>query len=337
MAGLPLLVSFPDEKSSISLLAHELEWSRTDAKLAARLYQRGLPPLVGTSCLPFLFGVSLRLMAAMEHRPIPTHYRIFAIPKRGGGVRTIEAPRRFLKTVQSWIYQHILFSQKLRSEVKGFVAGRGIFDHAKAHRKGRNLLVVDIRNFFPSIGVATVVGVYEQIGFPSPVANQLARLCCLEGRLPQGAPTSPMLANISFRPVDENLTTLAKKWDCKYTRYADDLAFSGVRRFSSRDIASVGKILRYHGFAINESKSRRIGAGGRQLVTGLVVNRKAHPVRWKRRLWRATFHRASKHPAEFSERISYLRGVAAFVNQYDAELAKEYGKIVDVVGAHRDS
>ena len=333
MAQLPLLVSFSDEAATIDLLAEELKWERSQVTLARKLLKRGLPPLVSTNCLPFLFGVSPRLIAAMGHRPRPTYYRTFKILKRSGGERQIEAPRRFLKTIQRWLHDHVLSKQRVAREAKGFVRRRSIFDHGNSHRRGKNLLVVDIKDFFPSVKLEHVKEIYEEIGFPPEIAMQLSRLCCLDGRLPQGAPTSPTLANLVFRSLDARLTELAARWNCKYTRYADDLAFSGERRFSSRDFKPIARILKMRGFALNEAKSRIIGAGGRQVVAGLVVNEMSHPLRAKRRRWRAMFHRAAKHPREYSDRSAYLTGVASFVNQYDPALAEEYRKVAEKVAA----
>ena len=178
---------------------------------------------------------------------------------------------------------------------------------------------------------SAILKLFESFGFPSEVSKQLGALCSLNGRLPQGAPTSPAISNLAFRPVDLELVKLARGWKCVYTRYADDLAFSGSRHFTKEDIRKVQRLIASHGFSLNRSKSRIIGSGGRQVVAGVVVNTCAQPPRVKRRVWRALFHRASKHPHEFCERQAYLQGVAALVNQYDGKLAAEYREIVQKV------
>jgi hypothetical protein len=134
-----------------------------------------------------------------------------------------------------------------------------------------------------------------------------------------------------FLPADEELARLANGWACEYTRYADDLAFSGSRHFTNGDMLEVGGVLERHGFIANTSKSRIVGAGARQIVTGLVVNVRPQPPRWKRHLWRAMFHRASKHPNEFSDRKEFLTGIAAFVNQFNPKLAEEYRGVAEEV------
>lgn len=148
MRGLPLLVSLPDSYVAIDTFSKELSWSAEDRKRAQRLFDRGLPPLATSQTLPFLFGISPKLVSAMGKFP-DRYYRIFEIPKKSGGIRKIEAPRRFLKIVQRWILDHILSTRKLPSFVVGFVKGKSIFDNAKPHTEGKNLMVVDIENFFP--------------------------------------------------------------------------------------------------------------------------------------------------------------------------------------------
>jgi len=330
MSGLPLLVSFPDEPGSVVLISKELRWSQEQLGLAHALYERRLPPLTDNNALPYMFGVSSKLISAMGVFP-HRYYRIFEVRKRGGGSRRIEAPRRFLKVIQWWINDHILSRQQMPAYVVGFVKGKSIFDNGEQHAPGKNLMVVDIEDFFPSVPMAKVIQLFQSLNFPEPVSHQLARLCCLEERLPQGAPTSPAIANLVFLPADEELARLANGWACEYTRYADDLAFSGSRHFTNGDMLEVGGVLKRHGFIANTSKSRIVGAGARQIVTGLVVNVRPQPPRWKRHLWRAMFHRAWKHPYEFSDRVERLAGIAAFVNQFNPKLAEEYRGVAEEV------
>ncbi len=330
MTNLSLLVSLPTDGQPLELLAQQLEWDKPRIEMASALFERGLPPLVDTHTLPYLFGVRSKFVAAMANRP-KKYYRTFGIDKRGGGTREIESPRRTLKVIQGWVNQHILSGIELPDCVTGFVRGRNIFDNARPHVTGRNLMVVDIENFFPSVKKESIRGVFREIGFPDSTQVQLASLCAFEDRLPQGAPTSPAIANAVFRAADTELRALADSWECHYSRYADDLAFSGERTFSPVDVSTVGNIISNHGFPINRAKTRRIGAGGRQIVTGLVVNQSALPPRWKRRNWRAMFHTASKHPERFADREKRLRGVAAFVKQYNPDRAAEYQAIADEV------
>ncbi len=111
----------------------------------------------------------------------------YEIEKVDGGTRTIEAPRRFLKIIQKWIYQHIISKEHFADYVTGFVKGKSIFTNGTMHAGKGNLMVVDIKDFFPSIGTDKVLKVFCDLGFPEPVGYQLTTLCCLNGRLPQGS------------------------------------------------------------------------------------------------------------------------------------------------------
>ena len=172
---------------------------------------------------------------------------------------------------------------------------------------------------------------FKQLGFPALVSYRLSGLCTLDGRLPQGAPTSPALANLIFQPVDLRLSQLANDWQCAYTRYADDIAFSGNGSFDIDDIDEVANILDEYHFKVNKSKSRIVGSGGRQLLAGLVVNQAGLPPRYKRMRWRAIFHQAKMHPEQFAGRSDMLKGISAFVNAYDPSLAKSYFAISEEV------
>lgn len=328
--SLPLLVSLPDEEESLTVIARELDFDEEDFALAKALFAKNLPPLAKPTVLPFLFGVSHGLIGFMEKFP-ERFYRTFTVRKHGGGSREIRAPRRLLKTIQRWIYAHICLKGSLEDSVAGFVKGKSIFDNAMVHAKNRNLMVVDISDFFPSIKFTQVEAVFKGFGFPDRVDHQLTALCCLDECLPQGAPTSPALANLVLRPVDLELSRLSKEWGCDYTRYADDLAFSGSRFFTETDKSQVGEILRGFGFSVNMRKSRIIGSGGRQIIAGLVVNQCALPPRATRRYWRAVFHRAFWHPTEFVNRVYSLSGIIAFINQFSPATAQKYRRILEKV------
>ena len=331
MSALPLLVTYEARPRVVLAMGQELRLPDEELELALALLADGLPPLTRPEWLPFLFGISPKLIGAMSVKS-GRYYRRFQIPKKSGGFRQIVTPRRFLKTVQRWILHRILSGLPQSDNVHGFVVGRGIFSNASQHLAGQNLLAVDIRNFFPSVTRETVKSlVSENFKFPEPVAAQLAGLCTLNGTLPQGAPTSPALANAAFLEADRKLVKLAGGWGATYTRYADDLAFSGPRLFTDEDVEAIGDIVSQEGFDLHDGKSRIVGAGGRQMVAGIVVNQSGFPPRHTRRRWRAMFHRAERFPHEFLGRSAYLSGVASFVNQYSSELAVDYFAIAETV------
>lgn len=328
--SLPLLISLEKAKYPLKILAEELNFNREERTLAKLLWNKGLPPLVTPAVLPYLLGISHQLIGYMEVYTY-SFYRPFTIRKKSGGYREIVAPRRVLKTIQRWIYANICLKGDVHDNAFGFVRGKSIFDNGKVHAKNKNLMVVDISDFFQSIKFDQVESVFKDFGFPFRVAHQLTALCCLNGCLPQGAPTSPALANLVFKPIDSQLTELSRVWGCDYTRYADDLAFSGSKVFSEKDEARVAKIIKQLGLSINERKSRIVGQGGRQIVAGLVVNHCVLPPRAARRRWRAMFHRAYRYPREFIDKAQTLTGITAFVSQFSPEIASRYDRLLERV------
>ncbi len=335
MNYLPPYLSLQHADDLITALQDEFGLDADEISKTKKLLDNNLPPLVRPEILSFLFGVSHRFINTMSNNS-QKYYRIYRITKQSSGYRRIEAPRRFIKLIQKWIYLYILSTRELPETVTGFTRGKNIFSNAQPHIPNKNLMVVDIKDFFPSIGYQDVYKIFKSFGFPSKVNSLLTGLCTLNRRLPQGAPTSPALANLVFIPVDLVLQDLAKGWDCAYSRYADDIAFSGNSPFSKKHIKTVSDILKDWGFQINRRKTRIIGGGGKQILTGLVVNTSGLPPREKRRCWRAMFHQASLNPSKFLGKSQTLTGISAFVNEYNPELASKYFDISDKV-SHLES
>jgi retron-type reverse transcriptase len=330
MKSLPLLVSIPEQPESLNFLIEQLNFDNEQTENARNLIQHGLPPLVTPAVLPYLFGVSHKFIGYLIKYPNRV-YKTFSIKKSNGGYREIRAPMSYLKIIQQWIYSQICSKFPLHQSATGFVKTRNIFYNGNIHENNGNLLVVDIANFFPTIKLAQVISVFLNFGFPIVVSKQLASLCCFNNSLPQGAPTSPCLANIISKPMDDELFKLSSKWGCHYSRYADDIAFSGKKLFNPEDISEISTIIRKHGFTPNANKIRIIGRGGRQVVAGLVVNQTAKPPRQIRKKWRALFHQVEHHPELFYDKTSLLIGITAFINQYDPTLARKYRTIIPAI------
>lgn len=235
------------------------------------------------------------------------HYRILA--KRFGSVRLIEAPKPRLKDLQRQILLWILEKIPPHPAVHGFVKGRSIKTFVAPHVARRVVLRMDLRDFFPTFGGVRIQNLFRTLGYPEAVADLLGGICtnaaprdiwnqtaaaldpvALEEvrrlyarpHLPQGAPTSPALANISFYRSDCRLSALAESAGANYTRYADDLAFSGSDEFEKhveRFGLHVAAILLEEGFGVNHRKTRVMRKGVRQHLAGLVMNRRPNTVR----------------------------------------------------------
>src|SRR5262249_40855931 len=133
------------------------------------------------------------------------YYRSFSISKRAGGRRQIDAPRVFVKTIQKWILRNVLYTRQLPPFVTGFVPGRSILTGAHLHVGKKYLMKVDIKDFFGSVTAEMVLTVFKSFGYPEKVSRLLTHICTFRNSLPQGAPTSPYLANIVFLPCDSQL------------------------------------------------------------------------------------------------------------------------------------
>jgi retron-type reverse transcriptase len=310
------------KKSLIS--AHLL--SKEEEPIFDKLAQADLPPLLSPTILAIILGISPKLITAMARHPRRDYpyYRKFTIAKKSGGVRTILAPRTFLKAVQKYILRKILERQPLPAYVTGFVRKRGIIQNGEIHVGARHILNVDIKDFFPSIGEAKVTQVFSEFGFPKLMAWVLSRLTTFNGGLPQGAPTSPCLANLVFKEVDEKVLKLARDHRLKYSRYADDLTFSGPNPIERRFLDQLINIITRYGFQLNAKKIRFAKPGQPKYVTGLVVNERVHPSREQRRRLRAMFHNASLNERKYQKESSALLGWASFVHSYDKAKGKEY-------------
>lgn len=229
------------------------------------------------------------------------HYRYRWIPKTSGRKRLIEIPKQRLKDLQGRILNEILERVVPHEACHAFRTGHSTISCAASHIGQRVVLRIDLREFFPSIRSSRVQALFHTLGYPDAVARLLTGLCTNSvpaevfsdrviggdstvGRtvfemphLPQGAPTSPSLANLCGFRLDCRLAGLARRQGIQYTRYADDLVFSGDREFERnlrRFRVFVCAIVLNEGFAIRRRKTRVMRSGCRQEVTGIVVNRR---------------------------------------------------------------
>jgi len=198
------------------------------------------------------------------------YYRSFEIKKKSGGVRIIRAPYPSLKCIQQWIYDNILKGQYVHGCVHGFKQRKSIVTNAKIHMANRCLLKLDLKDFFPSIKINNVVQVFKNIGYTKNLSWLLARICCLDDELPQGAPTSPVLSNIVARYMDKRLYRLANAFGYRYSRYADDISFSGDD-IPVAFIKYATDIIENCGFAVNSKKVRLYKEGDYKILTGVAL------------------------------------------------------------------
>jgi retron-type reverse transcriptase len=242
-------------------------------------------------------------------------YSTFGIPKRRGGVRTIEAPTPKLKALQRTLLHRLLNSLPIHPAANGFVPGRSIVDNARPHVGQAVVVNIDLADFFPSITRQRVEAFFRAIGWSAEASAVLANICTRDGHLPQGAPTSPALSNLANRKLDTRLDALARKFGGHYTRYADDLTFS-FPEYSSRTrhvVTYIRAIVENAGYRIHLKKKVRVQrAHQRQTATGLVVNTAVNAPRAVRRKLRAMRHHAQTGRLPSTERAR-LQGWEAFL------------------------
>lgn len=224
-----------------------------------------------------------------------SHYREFQIPKRSGGKRTITAPYPALLECQSWIYENILKKVKIHSSAHGFTFNKSIITNSKVHLGQRHFLKIDLKDFFPSITINQVITIFKSFGYTHKVSYYLASICCYGNILPQGAPTSPMLSNIISINLDSRLMKYAKRFNLKYTRYADDLAFSGDS-IPVKHIEFITNIIHSCGFVVNEKKTILQQKKLKRIITGISIAEDVIrvPREYKRRL-KLEIHCIRKH------------------------------------------
>ena len=213
------------------------------------------------------------------------HYRRLELRKNSGGVRALDVPDDELKVIQRRIQRQILMKFSLSEYASAYVRRRTLPHHAAPHVGKRYLLKLDIADFFGSIRFEQIHrSVFHSGYFPKQIGVMLTKLCCFRGALPQGAPTSSAISNLVMRQFDRNMGRWCASRGIAYTRYSDDMAFSGERPLYPV-YEKAKAMLEEMGFTLNEQKTRFVSNAGRQSVTGLTVNEKISVSReYKRRL-----------------------------------------------------
>jgi RNA-directed DNA polymerase len=201
------------------------------------------------------------------------HYRTFEIPKKSGGKRLISQPSKRLKALQSWILVHILNKLQVSQSCKGFRIGTSIVDNVNPHIGANTVLSIDIKDFFPSISSIKVYNIFRSIGYNNLISTVFTNLCTYDDHLPQGSPCSPILANLSLWNLDLRIQGYVGKRGITYTRYADDLTFSGLNPSKVVNIIPmVKKIIIDESHEVNDRKTRVSGSARRKIITGLVLH-----------------------------------------------------------------
>lgn len=223
------------------------------------------------SSLLFLKKEDISLLYMISNH-IYDNYRIIKLKKRNGKVRVITAPKYHLKRIQRILLEHVLMGRTISSYAMAYRKGYSLKDNAKIHVGKHILLKLDIKDFFDNI---SFMDVYRTCfsDFPKSIGMLFTYLVCYDEHLPQGAVTSPMISNLILKDFDEEVGHFCELRNISYTRYSDDLTFSGD--FKVREVISfVSKLLKKQGLELNYQKIHVVRHHQRQLVTGVLVNNK---------------------------------------------------------------
>ena len=287
---------------------------------AQKLFKRDLPIIYDQEHLALLVGYKYEFLLKASNFP-SRFYRTYRIPKKSGGERIINEPLPSLKEIQHWILEEILNKYSVSRYAKAYIRKRSIKDNARFHVNQKIVLTIDVKDFFPSLHIKKVNAFFLKIGYSSPVAAILSNLCCLNGGLPQGAPTSPALSNILMLNIDKRISSFTKKQDIHYTRYADDMTFSGDFE-PGMVIKFVRNVLKSMDLLINYKKLRTRRPGQRQEVTGVVVNEKIQAPKELRKKLRQSVYYIEKYGLSShlektenlkANHIYHLLGIANFI------------------------
>lgn len=263
-------------------------------------------------------------------------YVTFSLPKKKSGFREINAPTGSLKTIQKKLAYILNLIYKDKPCVYGFLKSKNIKKNAKQHCKKNYIFNLDLKDFFSSIHFGRVRGMLLKppYNISNNAATVIAQLACKNGLLPQGAPSSPVITNMIFRPLDTQLINLAKKYSITYTRYADDISFSSRKSFPKEIVyfntnnelcvgLKLNEIISANSFTINSNKVFLNYKNSRQEVTGLIVNKFPNLKREYIRNLRAILHNCSKNgiyetAKKYAEYSSYInKSILLHLNSND--------------------
>ena len=264
----PFLVNFSAVEHFLKALPEEVHGLY--AQDFQQLCAKRLPPVVSIRCLATLFGYSPKFTGAL-YRRTEKYYRTFTIPK-GKKRRIINAPKVALKVIQKWFGFHLAEAVEFSNCVYGFIKGRSAIEAATLHCGAGWVYSIDITDFFPSTPVQSVATALVELGYPSHGAELIAKLCCYNGGLAQGSPASPVLSNLVFREADADLVAVAQKYGLHFTRYADDVVFSGKGDFPEEIKPIVRAVIESRGWKIAAAKERLAKRPNRLKVHGLLVH-----------------------------------------------------------------
>jgi retron-type reverse transcriptase len=248
------------------------------------------------------------------------YYKTYTILKKSGKPRIISQPSKNLKGLQSWILVNILNKLTVSSSCKGFEKGTSTGDNAAPHVGANTLLTIDLKDFFTTVKQKQIFQIFKAIGYNNLFSTVFTNICTYENYLPQGSPCSPKLANLSTWQLDVRIQGYVGKRGINYTRYADDMSFSGLSPIKVvQVIPMIKKIVEDENFQINPSKTRIAGSSRAKIITGLVLSDGSFGIgKQKYKNVRAKIHHLTLPQEQMNNKLLYeVSGWLSYLNSVD--------------------
>lgn len=307
---------------------------------ARNLLDHNMPVIFDINHLSLLIGINRHVLYSYIFGEGDRVYSIITIPKKRGGKRQLSIPCYSLNYIQRWILDNVLSNTQVSDSCMGFTISRSIVTNAKVHLGADVIINVDIKDFFPSINIGQIYQLFRYYGYTKEIAFSFARLCTYDGVLPQGAPTSPCISNLVCLKLDKRLSSFANTYNASYTRYADDLSFSGKGKLEKM-LPIIEKIINEEGFKLNHEKTRVLRKGARQEITGIVINDgKLHVSReYKRKLMQEIYYCQKYGYENHQQHVGddhrffrdHLYGKAYFIKMIEHDLGKKLIEELDKI------
>lgn len=260
------------------------------------------------------------------------HYKKFQLKKKSGGTRTICQPSKNLKGIQAWILVNILNKLKVSDSCKGFEKGSSTADNARPHINANCMLTIDLSDFFGTVTDIQVYNVFKSIGYNKLISTMLTNICTCNSSLPQGSPCSPKLANLITWKLDKRIQGFVGKRGITYTRYADDLSFSGLHPSNTVQILPIVKrIIEDEGFRVNPKKTRVAGASRAKRITGLVVSNNRFGIGTKKykKVRSKIYHLTKPSEQKNTTLLNEVTGWISYLNSVDKPRFRKALKYVE--------
>lgn len=316
------------------------KYSLACCDFASNLLDSNVPVLFDNRHLALVLGISPFDFGRLLYSVDDYCYHEIKIPKKNGSFRTIDIPSVDLKYIQRWILDNILNRMHISEYANGFVRNKSILTNAQNHINSDCIINIDLKDFFPTVKFEQVFGIFKYYGYTKELSYTLAKLCTYRGILPQGSPASPAITNITCLKLDKRLAALSRKYEATFSRYADDITFSGKKAIVHL-LPYAMDIIRDEGFAVNPDKTRVAFKHQRQEVTGLIVNGDSVRVsqqfkkHFRQEIYYCKKYGVKSHLEHTEDQHSFYKehmyGQAYFVNMVEPSLGKELLNLLDSI------